>query len=161
MGRYPHLSPFSPPGKNDEDAVLRALTMTGTARFAERPMNTLSGGERQKVYIAAALSQESPLILLDEPTTFLDYKHQTEILGILTDINRNSRITIIMVTHDINVAALCSKRVLALKEGAVAYFGPTSGILDDAVLESIYETSFLFAHHPQTDIPIVLTLTAV
>jgi iron complex transport system ATP-binding protein len=147
MGRYPYLSPFSSPGKEDEDAVHDALAMTGISEFAGRFLNTLSGGERQKVFIAAAL--------LDEPTTFLDPKHEADVHRLLARANRERGITVISVTHDINSAALTSRRVLALKDGAVAFCGCADKFMDNEILQKIYEKSFLFVKHPRTGKTIV------
>ncbi len=150
MGRYPYLSPFSSVTRDDEEAVRQALVLTGTDEFAERTLATLSGGERQKVFIAAALAQGARILLLDEPTTFLDYRHQCEIQGILRRVNRERRSTIVAVTHDINIAVLWSERVLALKGGGVAYWGSAEGIMSNAILEDLYGMRFRFSEHPIT-----------
>jgi len=156
MGRYPHLSPFSSVREEDRLAVDEAMALTGVADFAEREVMTLSGGERQKVYIAAALAQGARILLLDEPTTFLDPHHQDDILRTLLRVNRESRATIVSVTHDINVAAFFSDRVLALRGGQVAFCGPAAELMDNAVLERIYAKRFLFARHPVSGKPVVV-----
>jgi len=148
MGRYPYLSPFSPPAPRDLEAVAAALETTGTGGFAERYLSTLSGGERQKVYIAAALAQETDVLLLDEPTTFLDPKHESDIYRLLAGINRSRGATIISVTHDINSAVVTSRTVLALKDGTVAYDGPAEGFMREDVLCAIYEKPFELMTHP-------------
>ncbi|OHB70595.1 MAG: ABC transporter ATP-binding protein, partial [Planctomycetes bacterium RBG_13_63_9] len=111
MGRYPYLTPFSAVSKEDRAVVRRAMQQTGTSEFADRLLGTLSGGERQKVFIAAALAQEAQILLLDEPTTFLDYRHQAEIIELLARINRSAGVTVLAVTHDVNQAALQSDRI--------------------------------------------------
>jgi cobalamin transport system ATP-binding protein len=156
MGRYPHLSPFSSINAEDQKAVRRALALSGTEKFAGRFLNTLSGGERQKVFIAAALAQGAKILLLDEPTTFLDPRHADEINGLLKRVNRERGITIISVTHDINNAVLTSERVLGLRDGAVIFCGNAAEITNNEVLEVIYEKTFLFVKHPQTGKPIVV-----
>jgi len=156
MGRYPHLSPFSSVREEDRLAVDEAMALTGVADFAEREVMTLSGGERQKVYIAAALAQGAEILLLDEPTTFLDPHHQDDILRTLLRVNRESRATIVSVTHDINVAAFFSDRVLALRTGQVAFCGPAAELMDNTVLERIYGKRFLFARHPVSGKPVVV-----
>jgi iron complex transport system ATP-binding protein len=148
MGRYPHLSPFASVREADRRAVAEALQQTGTAALAERWMGSLSGGERQKVLIAAALAQEASVLLLDEPTTFLDPCHQTEILHILRAVNRERRVTVLAVTHDLNVAALLSDRVLALKAGCLAFQGSAAELMRNDVLRRIYDKDFLLIPHP-------------
>ncbi len=150
MGRYPYIGTFSPPARQDESAVRRALALTRTEAFADRSMGTLSGGECQKVLIAAAVAQEPRLLLLDEPTTFLDPLRRAEITGILKRLHREARISILSVTHDINHAVFCSDRVLALREGKVIFLGPPDGILNNHVLERLYGRPFLFSSHPGT-----------
>jgi len=148
MARYPHLSPFTSVKHADRAAVHDALALTDTVGFADRFLGTLSGGERQKVFIAAAIAQGAEVLLLDEPTTFLDPKHQDDIHRTLRRINAESGATIISVTHDINTAVLFGGRVLALKGGAVAFFGPAEEIMDNAVLEEVFGKRFTFAEHP-------------
>ena len=150
MGRYPHLSPFSSIKKNDEEAVLNAIKQTGIIEFKDRIIGTLSSGERQKVFIAAALAQQPQILLLDEPTTFLDYTHQSEIQKLLKHINRESRVTIISVSHDINSAVLASDKILALRNGTVVFHGGPAGLMNNEILESIYGKRFIFAMHPLT-----------
>jgi len=156
MGRYPHLSPFSSIKKTDEDLIHKVLSLTGTAEFADRYLNTLSGGERQKVFIAGALVQEAKILLLDEPTTFLDPKHQVEIYNLLRRLNREYGITIISVTHDINSAVQWSDRILALKEGTIAFYGRAEDVMNNKILKRIYKKPFLFVKHPQTGIPVIV-----
>lgn len=150
MGRYPYLSPFTAIGKTDRQAAEDALETTGMVEFSHRSISTLSGGERQKVFIAAALVQGAGILLLDEPTTFLDPRHAGDILRIMVRLNRESGVTIVSVTHDINNAALHSHRIIALREGSVTYDGPSEGIMDNRVLGRIYGGNFLFTRHPQT-----------
>jgi len=156
MSRYPHLSPFSPVGGEDRDQVAAALERTGMAVFAERPLDTLSGGERQKVFIAAALAQDAAILLLDEPTTFLDPGHERDIRSILRRANDEDGATIILVTHDLNAAALECDKVLALQEGTVAFYGPPESFMDGAVLERIYGRDFLLGDHPRTGQSVIL-----
>ncbi len=156
MGRYPYLSPFSTIGKEDRQAVREALEITATGQFAERLLDSLSGGERQKVYIAAALAQGADVLLLDEPTTFLDYRHQAEIEALLVRANTQSGLTVVAVTHDVNHAVLQSDRVLALREGSVAFCGRPDEIMDPNVLEQIYGVSFLLVAHPRAPFPMIV-----
>ncbi|MBC8206084.1 MAG: ABC transporter ATP-binding protein [Kiritimatiellaeota bacterium] len=143
MGRYPYLSPLAPAQKRDIEAVEKALEVTGTGSFRDRLLRTLSGGERQKVYIAAALAQETPVMLLDEPATFLDWKHQADVMQLLKKINRECGATIVAVNHDLNSAAHWSDRIIALKEGAVLLDGPPAEIIQPGPLKELFETTFI------------------
>ena len=156
MGRYPHLSPFSMVSNEDKNVVNKVLELTGTTQFAERRMGTLSGGERQKVFIAGALAQGSDILMLDEPTSFLDYRHQSEVLELLRSINEESRVTILLVTHDINSATITSERILALKNGSLVFSGTPEETMRNEVLEEIFEKSFRFVDHPLTGIPMIV-----
>jgi iron complex transport system ATP-binding protein len=143
MGRYPYLSALSPAQKKDEKAVERALYMTGTDSFRHRTLRTLSGGERQRVYIAAALAQETPVMLLDEPATFLDWKHQADIMQLLKKISRECNVTIVTVNHDLNSAAHWSDRIIALKDGRVLSTGTPDELIQPEPLEQLFETAFV------------------
>lgn len=156
MGRYPHLSPFTFTGKSDEDIVDAALSLIGVKNLTNRVMSTLSGGEKQKILIAAALTQEASILLLDEPTTFLDPKHLEDIQARIRRINREWGVTIISVTHDINHALLSSDRFLALKNGEVAFCGNADELMSKNILEYIYDTTFTYVKHPDTGQPIIV-----
>jgi len=151
MGRYPHLSPFTAIQADDKLAVAQALELTQTTHLANRNLNTLSGGEKQTVFIAAALAQGARILLLDEPTTFLDPRHQSDIYRILKKLNRELKMTIISVTHDINQAALQSNRVVILKAGAIVFSGNSSEIMNNQILQPAYQKKFSFLKHPEQD----------
>ena len=148
MGRYPYLSPFSTLKTKDKQAVEQALTLTQMNNFADRPLDTLSGGERQIVFIAAALAQGANVILLDEPTSFLDPKHTNDIHNILNTLNKKMGITIISITHDINSAALHSDRIIILKAGNLKFNGPPKDMMQNKTLEPAFEKPFTFVDHP-------------
>jgi iron complex transport system ATP-binding protein len=156
MGRYPYLSPFATISPEDRQAVHEALEQTGSTEFAQRMVGTLSGGERQKVFIAAALAQGAGVLLLDEPTTFLDYRHQAEVRELLWRVNRQSGVTIVAVTHDVNSAAMESGRIVALREGRVVYRGTPQEVMNPDVLERIYGTRLLLVDHPVTGLPLIV-----
>lgn len=143
MGRYPYLSALAPAQKKDEEAVERAMRITGTAQFRNRTLRTLSGGERQKVYIAATLAQETPVMLLDEPATFLDWRHQSEVMTLLKKINTECGVTVLAVNHDLNCAAHWSDRIIALKEGRTFSIGTPQELIQPAPLEALFETAFI------------------
>ncbi len=148
MGRYPHLSPFTSFTREDRRAVADALELTGIAPLADRRLFTLSGGERQTAAIAAAVVQGGRVMLLDEPTTFLDPRHESDVLRLIAAINRERGITVVSVTHNINAAALNSDRIAILKRGRVVFHGPAGGIMTNDVLGGVYEKQFRFVAHP-------------
>lgn len=148
MGRYPYISPFSQFGLKDNEVVRWAISCTGLESLANRRINSLSGGERQKVFIAAALAQETEIILLDEPTAFLDYKHQIEIKSILENLNKKSGVTMIAVTHDVNSAVANSDSVIAVKEGCIKFQGCIRDLMNVDLLREIYDTSFNLLKNP-------------
>ena len=156
MGRYPHLSPFSTITQKDEQVVDDVLELTDTKQFAQRQLATLSGGELQSVLIAGALAQEAAILLLDEPTTFLDYKHQAQVQQLLSRINQQHDVTTISVTHDINMAAMFSDRIIAIKSGEVIFSGTGAELMNNETLSNIYDGNFLFTDHPQTGQQIVI-----
>ena len=144
MGRYPHINPLARPGSDEEARAMALLADVGMDGFADRQIDKLSGGERQKIYIAAALAQQPDILLLDEPTTFLDPKHQCDIHDTLESLNRENNIAVIAVSHDINFASRFSRRVVAMKKGGVVFDGPVSEILHNGRLESLFDTPFDF-----------------
>ena len=157
MGRYPHAIPLSGPSAADSAAVDRALALTGTECFADRVHRTLSGGERQKVMLAAALAQEADLLLLDEPTAFLDPGHQQEIDAILAAVHRDHGTTILSVTHDLNRAALSHRRILALRDGRIVADGPPAEVYTQETLAALYGPDrFIMVPHPTADVPMLL-----
>jgi iron complex transport system ATP-binding protein len=156
MARYPHLSPFSVISPQDEKVVSDAMAMTQTACFSERVMATLSGGERQQVSIAAAVAQQAEIFLLDEPATYLDYKHQRDIHSLLAKINKTYGTTLVCVTHDLNSAVLSADRIIALKEGKIVFEGSSKEIMNEKILEQIYSKKFDFAQHPVTGQKIIV-----
>ena len=136
-------------------AIADALERTGLFELKERRINTLSGGETQKLFIAAALAQNAPILLLDEPTAFLDPKYQREIRTLLTQLKQDG-LTIIAVSHNINAATSCADTVIALKQGRLLYNQPPAEIMTQEALATLYDTTFTFTTHPTTGAPIVV-----
>jgi len=156
MCRYPYLSPFATVGENDRKVVHEAMVGTDTLLFAKRRLDTLSSGERQRVYIAAALAQGAHIWLLDEPTTFLDYHHQEEILSLIALANKRYDVTVVIVTHDLNHAVLESDRILGLRDGQLVFYGPPDQTMKPDVLQRIYGTPLLMVEHPHAKLPMIV-----
>lgn len=155
MGRYAWSGPFGSEHPGDNEAIENAMRHTNTACFADRTINTLSGGERQKVFIAAALAQGSNVLLLDEPTAFLDYRHQGEVAAIVRGLNREYNSTILNVTHDVNAAMLTGGHVLALRDGRVVWEGTARDLACGHTLHRIYGATFRFLDDPITGLRLV------
>jgi iron complex transport system ATP-binding protein len=141
MGRYPHRSLGLFESTADFELTDRAMQTTDTWRFADRRLSTLSGGEAQRVHLAAALVQAPSLLLLDEPTASLDLHHQITILEILRERAAQDRVGVVFVTHDVNLAAQFASHVLLLDDGKVAASGPPDKVIEPAVLEPVYRVN--------------------
>jgi len=139
MGRYPHLSAFEVEGPHDLAIADAALESTGTRALAERAFRSLSGGEKQRVIIAAALAQSSDILLLDEPTTALDIGYQFEIAALLKQLNADHGTTMVVSTHDLNLAAALCERVVLIKSGGVIAQGPTAETLTAHNIRLLYD----------------------
>ena len=137
-GRYPHRKNLGRLTKEDEHKISWALTMTKTDVFRTRPIAALSGGQRQRVWLAMALAQETNILLLDEPTTYLDLAHQLEVLQIVKELHEQFACTIVMVLHDLNHAARFSHRLIAMKGGKVCYEGTPQQVMTEQVLADVF-----------------------
>ncbi|MCR2785796.1 MULTISPECIES: ABC transporter ATP-binding protein [unclassified Microbacterium] len=155
-GRHPHQKLMARWSEHDYAVVAQALSDTGTTDLADRPVDELSGGQRQRVWIAMALAQETDVLLLDEPTTFLDVAHQVEVLDLLTDLNRNRGTTIVMVLHDINLAARYADHVFALRSGRVVACGAPSEVITDDLIRDVFDLDCVVVPDPVSGSPIVL-----
>ncbi|MEG1799367.1 MAG: ABC transporter ATP-binding protein [Synergistaceae bacterium] len=142
MSRYPWQTSAGCDIRADREAVDRALETAGVSHIADRELMSLSGGERQKALIAAALAQGTDILFLDEPTSFLDYRHQAETVSLIEKINKEEKKTILMVTHDINLALHGADRIVAIKGGQVAVSGSRAELSDKALLSDIFGTEF-------------------
>lgn len=156
MGRYPHLGAWAALTAGDVRAVADAMELTEVTALAERIMASLSGGERQRVSIAAALAQGGSVLLLDEPTSFLDYRHQVQILDMLDRLHRERGLTVVAVTHDLNSMVAFSDSVLALVNGRTAFFGAPSEVLSEENLASIYGAGFRLVPGGYGGLPLVV-----
>lgn len=137
-GRYPHRKNVNRLTPEDHEMIDWAMEVTQTAEFADRELSQLSGGQRQRVWLAMALAQKTDILLLDEPTTYLDMAHQIEVLKIVQKINKEHGCTIVMVLHEINQAARFSDTILAMKAGEVLANGKPKEIMTAAYLEKIF-----------------------
>jgi iron complex transport system ATP-binding protein len=161
MGRYPHLGPFELEGATDQAIAREALAATGTSVFEGRAFATLSGGEKQRVVIAGALAQASDVLLLDEPTAALDLRYQFEITSLLRALNLRRGVTMVVSTHDLNLAAALCERVVLLKDGRVLAQGATAETLTAGNIRLLYDIDADVQFHPQaghlTVVPIART----
>jgi iron complex transport system ATP-binding protein len=140
MGRSPHSSGFGFEGTHDLEVAERAMAQAGVLELADRGFNELSGGEKQRVVIARALAQEPRVLLLDEPATFLDIRHEVEIFDLLTDLSERDGMTLVTVLHDLNLAGLYCRRLACLREGRMLACGPTGEVLTYANVRATYDT---------------------
>ncbi len=155
-GRHPHQRPLARWNARDYEVVAQSLEATGIADLADRSVDELSGGQRQRVWIAMALAQETDILLLDEPTTFLDVAHQIEVLDLLTDLNRDRGTTTVMVLHDINLAARYADHVFAMREGQVIAGGAPSEIITPELIRDVFGLDCLVVPDPVSGTPLVL-----
>lgn len=155
LSRFPYASTTSGLNATDVEAMERALELTSLHPLAQRSLRTLSGGERQKAYLAAALAQGTEVMLLDEPASFLDPRHVAELDLLLRNLNQQHGLTMITVTHDLNHPAQAGGRVLILQNGQKLFHGPVSG-LTSGVLEEAYQHKFLYLYHPQREGPVIM-----
>jgi iron complex transport system ATP-binding protein len=138
QGRYPHQSWFQQWSEEDEQVTQEALQVTGMVEFANRPVDTLSGGQRQRTWIAMTLAQDSDLILLDEPTTFLDLAYQIEVLDLLYNLNVERHKTIVMVLHDLNHACRYADHLVAIHQGKIAAEGHPNVVVTEQLVQEVF-----------------------
>ena len=148
MGRFPHLGTFALEGPADLAIARQALASTGTSAFEARPFATLSGGEKQRVVIASALAQSPELLLLDEPTASLDLGHQLDVQLLLAALNRDRRVTMVLSTHDLNLAAALCRHLILLRDGRVIAQGPTEDVLTPETVRALYGVDADVHRHP-------------
>jgi iron complex transport system ATP-binding protein len=155
-GRHPHQRVLSRWSREDDAAVADALAATHTTELAERSVDELSGGQRQRVWIAMVLAQQTDLLLLDEPTTFLDVSHQVEVLDLLTDLNRDRGTTIVMVLHDLNLAARYADHLVAMADGSIYASGDPSEVLTGETVKAVFGLDSRVISDPVSGKPLVL-----
>lgn len=152
-GRYPHQGWFQTRSAEDERVVAQALELTGMAGLADRPLEALSGGQRQKAWIAMALAQDTEVLLLDEPTTYLDMAHQIDVLDLLYDLNQSRGRTIIMVLHDLNQACRYAHHLVALEQGRVVAEGPPSQVVTADLVRRVFGVDCCIVTDPLSGAP--------
>ncbi|MER6200726.1 ABC transporter ATP-binding protein [Streptomyces sp. NPDC001586] len=155
-GRQPHQHWWQQWSEADERAVSEAMARTSVADLADRPVDALSGGQRQRVWIAMALAQDTDLLLLDEPTTFLDIAHQVEVLDLIRRLNRERGRTVVAVLHDLNQAARYADHLVAMKAGRVVAEGPPSSVVTAELVEEVFGLTSLVIPDPVTGSPLVI-----
>jgi len=159
-GRYPHQAMFSPPTDRDRIAIDRAITLARVDDLRDRSVDELSGGQRQRAWIAMTLAQETPILLLDEPTTYLDIAHQQEVLDLVQRLNRNEGKTVAMVLHDVNEAARVSDHVVAMRDGRIVAQGTPAEVVRPEILARVFGIATEVVAHPRTGAPICVPLGA-
>ena len=147
MGRHPHLGRFQLEGPADVAIAIDALAATGTDHLADRPYMTLSGGEKQRVIIASALAQAPQVLLLDEPTASLDLGYQLEVASLLTRLNRERGVTMVLATHDLNLAAAICDHLILMRGGRVLTQGTTRETLTDTAIRQLYDVDAEVRYH--------------
>ncbi len=155
MGRYPHAEGRFFEGAEDLARAREAMALAGVLELREQPLDALSGGERQRAALARALAQEPRLLLLDEPTSHLDLRHQREIVGLLRRLNRDRGVAIVLVSHDLNLAGEVADRLMLLSCGRVARLGAPAEVLDEAILEVAYGCPVRVEKSPVSGRPVV------
>jgi iron complex transport system ATP-binding protein len=157
QGRYPHQSWFQQWSAEDARCTQEALAITDLAYLADRPLDTLSGGQRQRAWIAMALAQETEILLLDEPTTFLDLAYQLEVLDLLHDLNERGR-TIIMVLHDLNQACRYAHHVVAMRNGVIMAHGTPQRVMTPELIEEVYQLKCQIVADPISGTPLCIPI---
>jgi len=160
MGRAPHLGKWRFEGETDFRIAHQAMEMTDTLSLMNRSMNALSAGERQRVLIARALAQQPQIMLLDEPTAFLDIRHQIDFFDLIKTLNKNQTLTVIGVTHDINLASLYCDRIILLRDGRIHCMGSPEEVIAESHIREVYETNVTVDRNPVTGQPRVTLLSS-
>jgi iron complex transport system ATP-binding protein len=154
-GRTPHTSVWRQWSPADQQALEHALTTTGMTALADEQVDTLSGGQRQRAWLAMVVAQDTPLLLLDEPTTYLDMAHQLDVLELVRDLHRAGT-TVVMVLHDVNQAARYADHLVALRDGAVVAQGDPDDVLTPALVQDVFSVRCSVLTDPATGIPVVV-----
>ncbi|MFB9906179.1 ABC transporter ATP-binding protein [Allokutzneria oryzae] len=157
-GRHPHQAWYRQWSSDDEGAVSEALRMTGMLEFSERTLDQLSGGQRQRAWISMALAQGTDLLLLDEPTTYLDLAHQVDVLDLVQQLHDQAGRTVIMVLHDLNLAARYSDRLIAMRAGKIVAQGDPKDVLTEQLLSDVFDLEARVVEDPVAGTPLVVPI---
>ncbi|MFY1631797.1 ABC transporter ATP-binding protein [Solwaraspora sp. WMMB335] len=157
-GRQPHQSWLRQWSRADEQVVTQALAWTGLTELATHPVDTLSGGQRQRAWISMALAQGTDILLLDEPTTYLDLAHQIDVLELVDRLHREHGRTVVMVLHDLNLAARYARQLIAMKDGEVLAGGPPAQVLTPELVEQVFGLRVMVIEDPASGTPLVVPL---
>ncbi|GAA0492679.1 ABC transporter ATP-binding protein [Streptomyces stramineus] len=155
-GRYPHQGLLRQWSPQDERIVVESMTATGVDQLADRHVDELSGGQRQRVWIAMALAQQTPLLLLDEPTTYLDIQHQIDVLDLCADLHEEQGRTLVAVLHDLNHAARYATHLIAMRDGRIVAEGPPAEVVTAELVERVFGLSCQVIEDPETGTPLVV-----
>ncbi|PRI12201.1 ABC transporter ATP-binding protein [Leucobacter massiliensis] len=158
-GRHPHQRALARWSARDSEVVAASLEATGTAELADRAVDELSGGQRQRVWIALALAQETEVLLLDEPTTYLDVTHQLEVLDLLRQLNRDRGTTVVMVLHDLNLAARYADVLVAIREGRIRAAGTPAEVLVPELVREVFALESRVIADPVYGSPLVVPIS--
>lgn len=161
QGRYPHVGPLNMLVRQDHESIGRALALTDLEGFAHRTVDQLSGGERQRVWIAMTLAQGTSIMLLDEPTSFLDIRHQMEVLELVRRLNREEDLTVVMALHDLNHASRFAHRLVAMKDGVIVADGSGRDVISEELLASVFGVRARILVDQDTKSPICIPLGAL
>jgi iron complex transport system ATP-binding protein len=157
-GRYPHQKLLRQWSVEDESAVAEAMEATGVSALSGRLVDELSGGQRQRVWVAMVLAQQTPLMLLDEPTTFLDIAHQIELLELFRELNLDKGHTLVAVLHDLNHASRYADHIIAMKDGVVVAEGAPADVITGSLVEEVFGMACKIIDDPVTHTPLVVPL---
>lgn len=157
-GRHPHQAWYRQWSSTDQDVVAEALSWTGTLELARRPVEALSGGQRQRAWISMVLAQGTDLLLLDEPVTFLDVAHQVDVLDLVEELHAETGKTVMMVLHDVNLAARYAQRLVAMRDGEVVMQGTPSQVLTEGLLQDVFGLEAKVIADPVSETPLVVPI---
>ncbi|WP_433223477.1 ABC transporter ATP-binding protein [Dactylosporangium sp. CS-047395] len=157
-GRYPHQRLLRQWSRDDERIVTESMTATGVLELADRYVDELSGGQRQRVWVAMALAQQTDILLLDEPITFLDIAHQTDVLDLCADLHEHQGYTLVAVLHDLNHACRYATHLIAMRDGAIAAQGPPADIVTAALVEEVFGLRCEIITDPQSGTPLIVPM---
>ncbi|MCC7117383.1 MAG: heme ABC transporter ATP-binding protein [Anaerolineales bacterium] len=156
LGRAPYLNFLGQTSARDEALARQALEQVHALELAEKRIDEISGGEQQRVLLARALAQDTPILLMDEPTAHLDLRHQLELLQLVKKQAREKQLTVLLVLHDLNLAALFADRIAIMQNGVVCVAGAPAEALTAEILNSIYHVPVHIVRHPETDAPLII-----